>query len=429
MPTEQSRDPDARTARPRPRPAGRRPDRRRRAVRRGPVRNPVPRGPRRRRHQDRGPVGRRRRQPLHPARSRRHRQPVLRGVQPRQAEPRAGSQDDRPAAPSSSAWSPTADAVFSNLRGDQAERLGLTYDVARPINPAIVCVALTGYGRDGPRRPAPRVRRADPGRGGLGLADRRAGRPAHQERPVAGRLHLRTDRGARARGRPASMRGGPAAAATSTPTSTTRRWRCSAIRRPGSCRAASSPSGNEMSAHPSVVPVPVLCHGRRAHRGGQPEGEVLPRARRRDGPPGRSADDARSPTSRAAAGTATELLAILSARFAERTTADWLERLRGRVPIAPVRSLEEALDVDELRDRVDAGRVRASRLWHRPLRRPAVDDERVRTRLHVPGRARPGRRRDPRGAGFRGREVALLRASGAFGATSDTGRSDSIEPA
>jgi crotonobetainyl-CoA:carnitine CoA-transferase CaiB-like acyl-CoA transferase len=47
----------------------------------------------------------------------------------------------------------------------------------------------------------------------------------------------------------------------------------------------------------------------------------------------------------------TELLDILSARFAERPTADWLDRLRGVVPIAPVRSLEEALDVDELRGR------------------------------------------------------------------------------
>ncbi len=32
----------------------------------------------------------------------------------------------------------SADAVFSNLRGDQAERLGLTYDVLGRINPAIV---------------------------------------------------------------------------------------------------------------------------------------------------------------------------------------------------------------------------------------------------------------------------------------------------
>jgi crotonobetainyl-CoA:carnitine CoA-transferase CaiB-like acyl-CoA transferase len=46
-----------------------------------------------------------------------------------------------------------------------------------------------------------------------------------------------------------------------------------------------------------------------------------------------------------------ELVTILSARFAERSTAAWLEILQGRVPIAPVRSLEAALDPDELRGR------------------------------------------------------------------------------
>ena len=34
-----------------------------------------------------------------------------------------------------------------------------------------------------------------------------------------------------------------------------------------------------------------------------------------------------------------ELIAQLSDRFAERTTAEWLTTLRGRIPIAPVRSM------------------------------------------------------------------------------------------
>jgi crotonobetainyl-CoA:carnitine CoA-transferase CaiB-like acyl-CoA transferase len=42
------------------------------------------------------------------------------------------------------------------------------------------------------------------------------------------------------------------------------------------------------------------------------------------------------------------LLARLSGRFAERTTADWLATLRGVIPIAPVRTMEPALDTDEL---------------------------------------------------------------------------------
>lgn len=49
----------------------------------------------------------------------------------------------------------TADVVFNNLRGDLPERLGLTYEALAPINPAIVCCSLTGFGRTGPRRDEP----------------------------------------------------------------------------------------------------------------------------------------------------------------------------------------------------------------------------------------------------------------------------------
>jgi len=44
-----------------------------------------------------------------------------------------------------------SDAVYSNLRGDQPERLGLTYDQLRDVNPRIVCCSLSGFGMTGPR--------------------------------------------------------------------------------------------------------------------------------------------------------------------------------------------------------------------------------------------------------------------------------------
>lgn len=44
-----------------------------------------------------------------------------------------------------------ADAVYSNLRGDQPERLRLTYDDLRGVNPRIVCCSLSGFGMSGPR--------------------------------------------------------------------------------------------------------------------------------------------------------------------------------------------------------------------------------------------------------------------------------------
>ena len=45
----------------------------------------------------------------------------------------------------------TREAVFGNLRGDQPDKLGLTYDQLRDCNPAIVCVHLSAYGRTGER--------------------------------------------------------------------------------------------------------------------------------------------------------------------------------------------------------------------------------------------------------------------------------------
>lgn len=48
-----------------------------------------------------------------------------------------------------------ADAVLNNLRGDQPEKLGLTYAHLSGINPTIVCAHLSAYGRDGPRKSWP----------------------------------------------------------------------------------------------------------------------------------------------------------------------------------------------------------------------------------------------------------------------------------
>ena len=44
-----------------------------------------------------------------------------------------------------------SDAVYSNLRGDQPERLGLTYDQLKHVNERIVCCSLSGFGMTGPR--------------------------------------------------------------------------------------------------------------------------------------------------------------------------------------------------------------------------------------------------------------------------------------
>lgn len=45
----------------------------------------------------------------------------------------------------------TADVVVNNLRGDQPARLGLTYAALKDVKPSIVCAHLSGYGREGER--------------------------------------------------------------------------------------------------------------------------------------------------------------------------------------------------------------------------------------------------------------------------------------
>ncbi|MEJ8857102.1 CoA transferase [Variovorax robiniae] len=49
----------------------------------------------------------------------------------------------------------SADAVLDNLRGDLPVKLGLTYAALKDVNPAIVCTHLSAYGREGSRRAWP----------------------------------------------------------------------------------------------------------------------------------------------------------------------------------------------------------------------------------------------------------------------------------
>ncbi|GAA4903445.1 crotonobetainyl-CoA:carnitine CoA-transferase CaiB-like acyl-CoA transferase [Actinomycetospora succinea] len=49
----------------------------------------------------------------------------------------------------------TADAVYSNLRGDVPAKLGIRYSDLKDVNPQIVCCSLTGFGMTGPRSDEP----------------------------------------------------------------------------------------------------------------------------------------------------------------------------------------------------------------------------------------------------------------------------------
>jgi crotonobetainyl-CoA:carnitine CoA-transferase CaiB-like acyl-CoA transferase len=48
-----------------------------------------------------------------------------------------------------------SDVVYSNLRGDVPEKIGLTYATLGQLNPAVVCCSLSAFGMTGPRRDEP----------------------------------------------------------------------------------------------------------------------------------------------------------------------------------------------------------------------------------------------------------------------------------
>jgi crotonobetainyl-CoA:carnitine CoA-transferase CaiB-like acyl-CoA transferase len=50
---------------------------------------------------------------------------------------------------------PAVDVLFANPKGTMPEKMGLTYEDLKEYNPKLVCCFLTGYGRKGPRKGHP----------------------------------------------------------------------------------------------------------------------------------------------------------------------------------------------------------------------------------------------------------------------------------
>jgi crotonobetainyl-CoA:carnitine CoA-transferase CaiB-like acyl-CoA transferase len=307
----------------------------------------------------------------------------------------------------------TADAVFNNLRGDLPERLGLTYAALGEVNPAIVCVSLSAYGRDGPRNGEPgydALMQAEagwasltgepggpPARSGLPMADYAAGLVAAFGL-LAGVLSARLT----GRGRDVDTSLFDTALAMLSYQAT---WWLS---------AGIETRRLPQSAHPSIVPfqffatadgyIAIACAKEKFFQAlvqeiGMPE----------------LADDPRFASFAARLEHRQPLLDCLSTRLQELRTEEWLARLKGKVPCAPVRDLPGVLTADELEhrgmlatyDHPQLGEVRSVGL---PLRV---------SRFSPTYRSSP-----PLGAdrvallaelGFDDAEVARLTESGAFG--------------
>ncbi|MHA6626967.1 CaiB/BaiF CoA transferase family protein [Pseudonocardia sichuanensis] len=317
----------------------------------------------------------------------------------------------------------SADAVFSNLRGDVPEKLGIRYTDLAAVNPRIVCCSLTGFGMTGPRSREPGydyVLQAlagwmsvtgEPGgapqKTGLSLVDYSGGFVAAIAL-LAG-VH-------------AARRDGVGTDCDLSLYDTA----VSLLTYPGTWHltAGYEPTRTRHSAHPSLVPFQAfeaadgwLVVGCAKEKFWQRLTVVLDRPELAEDPRFRTfADRARH---------SEELVALLEEAFRARTVADWLADLyAAAVPCAPVHDVSEALaDPHTLERELVAetehprfGRVRSLRS---PVRvgPPGADT----TPARVAPRMGEHTRAVLRGLGYDDDRIAALARSGALGPAEGTG--------
>jgi len=242
-----------------------------------------------------------------------------------------------------------SDAVFNNARGDLPVKLGLTYAVLREVNARIVCCSLTGYGRTGPRAGEPAFDYlvqgyagymsvtgepdGPPGKCGVSVIDFAGGYAA-----MVGLMVGLFDAQRTGVGRDVDI------SLLDTAVSMLSYFAVWTLNRDWTAERTRD------SAHQTLVPaqnfptrdgwIVVFCNKDKFWRDlveilGAPE----------------LADDPRFRTFADRFANRQTLLPLLRARFATRTTAEWLERLRGRVPCAPVNDVRQALGDEQVRAR------------------------------------------------------------------------------
>ncbi|HSO93836.1 MAG TPA: CoA transferase, partial [Candidatus Dormibacteraeota bacterium] len=306
-----------------------------------------------------------------------------------------------------------AQAVYTNLRGDVVRSLGLTYQALQEVNPAIVCCSLSAYGRDGQRSSEPgydpliqaeagwAALTGDPGgppiKSGLSVADYAAGLMA-----ALGMLAAIFQAQRTGRGRDVDVSLYDVALAFHNYRAT---WYLTR-----GVPGERTPN----SSHPSIVPfqffptadgyLAVACAKEKFFRA-LIEGIDL----------GELAGDERFTNFEGRRRHREELTKILEDRLGEQPTDYWVGLLRGRVPVAPVRSMEAALDDNELE-----GRGMLATYTHAALGEVRTVGLPVRVSGFTP-EYRPGPRLNGDGpallgeVGYDAAEVEALRARGAFG--------------
>jgi crotonobetainyl-CoA:carnitine CoA-transferase CaiB-like acyl-CoA transferase len=234
-----------------------------------------------------------------------------------------------------------SDAVFNNARGDLPDKLGLTYDPLKEINPRVVCCSLTGYGRTGPRAAEPAFDYlvqgyagymavtgepdGPPGKCGVSVIDFAGGYAA-----MVGLMVGLFDAQRTGVGRDVDI------SLLDTAVSMLSYFAVWTLNRDWIAERTRS------SAHQTLVPaqnfptrdgwIVIFCNKDKFWRDLV---ETLGAAE--------LAEDARFRTFGDRFANKDALLPLLQARFATRTTDEWLDRLRGRVPCAPVNDVRQAL--------------------------------------------------------------------------------------
>jgi crotonobetainyl-CoA:carnitine CoA-transferase CaiB-like acyl-CoA transferase len=237
-----------------------------------------------------------------------------------------------------------AHAVYSNLRGDQPAKLGLTYETLCAVNPAIVCCAVSGFGTTGPRAAEPAFDYliqgyagymaltgepdGPPGKCGVSVIDFAGGYVS-----AAGLLAALWDAQRSGVGRDVDVSLLDTAVSMLSYLATwtlNRDWQPARVADSG--HQAIVPAQNFPTRDGWIV---VFCN-KPKFWDALLEALELPEV----------GADPRFATFADRLANKTALIVLLKSRFQQRTTAEWLARMRGRVPCAPVNTLAEAL-VDE----------------------------------------------------------------------------------
>lgn len=305
-------------------------------------------------------------------------------------------------------------AVYNNARGDLPRKLGLTYETLGAVNPAVVCCSLSGFGTTGPRAAEPAYDYliqglagymsitgepdGPPGKCGVSVVDFAGGLAS-----VLGLMVGLWDARRTGVGRDVDVSLLDTAVSMLSYFATwtlNRDWEPARVADSG--HQTLVPSQNFRTRDGWIV---VFCAKEKFWRELAEAMDLAHLAR-----------DPRFATFPARLRNKAALLAVLEPRFRERTTAEWLGRLRGRVPCAPVNSVRQALEDEQVRARgmiveVEHPVFGAIRQVACPIRTPGVVDR----------PAAAPRLGEHTGAvlrdvlGYSETRIAALRASGALG--------------